>query len=221
MDISKLTKEELETLQSQITTQLSAVEREEIEHQTPEEQLETLVSQFNNETSSKQVPFTMSLKHTRNAGYVLELIDTRDNYVYDRVREQRASLKFLIEQTKRHIKCIHVYDAFVKLDVDDFEYTRFDEYGIKFKYSYANVDFALDYSGRECELTASLCIHHRADTCHMSVNGVGIIVKSENDGVVDITLRSYDWCHSDELEQTIDELKRKIYDTDEELEGTY
>lgn len=40
MDISKLTKEELETLQSQITTQLSAVEREEIKQQTPEEQLE-------------------------------------------------------------------------------------------------------------------------------------------------------------------------------------
>lgn len=87
MDISTLTKEELETLQSQITTQLSAVEREEIKQQTPEEQLETLVQRFNKETSSKQVPFTMSLKHTRNAGYVLELIDTRDNYVYDRVRE--------------------------------------------------------------------------------------------------------------------------------------
>lgn len=35
MDISKLTKEELEALQSQITTQLSAVEREEIKQQTP------------------------------------------------------------------------------------------------------------------------------------------------------------------------------------------
>lgn len=221
MDITKLTKEELETLQSQITTQLSVVEREEIKQQTPEEQLETLVQQFNKETSSKQVPFTMSLKHTRNAGYVLELIDTRDNYVYDRVREQRASLKFLIEQTKRHIKCIPVYDAFVKLDIDDFEYTRFDEYDIKFKYSYANVDFALDYSGQQCELTATLCIHHRADTCHMSVNGVGIIVKSENDGVVDITLRSYDRCNADQLKQTTDELKREIYDTDEELEGMY
>lgn len=62
MDISKLTKEELETLQSQITTQLSAVEREEIKQQTPEEQLEPLVQQFNKETSSKQVPFTMLLK---------------------------------------------------------------------------------------------------------------------------------------------------------------
>ena len=65
MDISTLTKEELETLQSQITTQLSAVEREEIEHQTPEEQLNSLVEYFNKETSSKQVPFTMSLKNTR------------------------------------------------------------------------------------------------------------------------------------------------------------
>lgn len=221
MDISKLTKEELDALQSQITTQLSAVEREEIEHQTPEEQLKLLVQQFNTETDSKQVPFTMSLKNTRNAGYVIELIDTRDNYVYDRVREQRTSLDFLIEQTERHIKCIPVYDAFVKLDVDDFEYTRFDEYGIKFKYSYANVDFALDYSGRQCELTATLCIHHRADTCHMSVNGVGIIVKSENNGVVDITLRSYDRCNADQLKQTTDELKREIYDTDEELEGIY
>lgn len=221
MDISKLTKEELDALQSQITTQLSAVEREEIEHQTPEEQLKLLVQQFNTETDSKQVPFTMSLKNTRNAGYVIELIDTRDNYVYDRVREQRTSLDFLIEQTKRHIKCIPVYDAFVKLDIDDFEYTRFDEYGIKFKYSYANVDFALDYSGRQCELTATLCIHHRADTCHMSVNGVGIIVKSENNGVVDITLRSYDRCNADQLKQTTDELKREIYDTDEELEGIY
>lgn len=221
MDISKLTKEELDALQSQITTQLSAVEREEIEHQTPEEQLRLLVQQFNTETDSKQVPFTMSLKNTRNAGYVIELIDTRDNYVYDRVREQRTSLDFLIEQTKRHIKCIPVYDAFVKLDVDDFEYTRFDEYGIKFKYSYVNVDFALDYSGQQCELTATLCIHHRADTCHMSVNGVGIIVKSENNGVVDITLRSYDRCNADQLKQTTDELKREIYDTDEELEGIY
>lgn len=221
MDISKLTKKELETLQSQITTQLTAVEREEIEHQTPEKQLNSLVQQFNTETRAKQVPFTMSLKNTRNAGYVIELIDTRDNYVYDRVREQRASLKFLIEQTKRHIKCIPVYEAFVKLDVDDFEYTRFDEYGIKFKYSYANVDFALDYSGQQCELTATLCIHHRADTCHMSVNGVGIIVKAENDGVVDITLRSYDRCNADQLKQTTDELKHEIYDTDEELEGMY
>lgn len=221
MNISKLTKEELEALQSQITTQLSAVEREEIEHQTPEEQLNSLVQQFNKETRAKQVPFTMSLKNTRNAGYVIELIDTRDDYVYDRVREQRTSLDFLIKQTKRHIKCIPVYDAFVKLDVDDFEYTRFDEYGIKFKYSYANVDFALDYSGRQCELTATLCIHHRADTCHMSVNGVGIIVKSENDGIVDITLRSYDQCNADQLKQTTDELKREIYDTDEELEGMY
>ena len=221
MDILKLTKKELETLQSQITTQLTAVECEEIEHQTPEKQLNSLVQQFNTETRAKQVPFTMSLKNTRNAGYVIELIDTRDNYVYDRVREQRTSLDFLIEQTKRHIKCIPVYDAFVKLDVDDFEYTRFDEYGIKFKYSYANVDFALDYSSQQCELTATLCIHHRADTCHMSVNGVGIIVKSENDGVVDITLRSYDRCNADQLKQTTDELKREIYDTDEELEGIY
>ena len=221
MDILKLTKKELETLQSQITTQLTAVEREEIEHQTPEKQLNSLVQQFNTETHAKQVPFTMSLKNTRNAGYVIELIDTRDNYVYDRVREQRTSLDFLIEQTKRHIKCIPVYDAFVKLDVDDFEYTRFDEYGIKFEYSYANVDFALDYSGQQCELTSTLCIHHRADTCHMSVNGVGIIVKSENDGVVDITLRSYDRCNADQLKQTTDELKREIYDTDEELEGMY
>lgn len=221
MDISKLTKEELETLQSQITTQLSAVEREELENQTPEKQLETLVQQVNKETSSKQVPFTMSLKNTRNAGTVLELIDTQDNYMYDRVREQRTSLDFLIEQTKRHIKCIPVYDAFVKLDVDDFEYTRFDQYGIKFKYSYANVNYELDYSGRQCELTATLCIHHSKNPHHMSVNGVGILTKSENDGVVDITLRSYDWCHSDELQQTIEELKREIYDTDEELEAGY
>ena len=221
MDITKLTKEELETLQSQITTQLSVVEREEIKQQTPEEQLETLVQQFNKETSSKQVPFTMSLKHTRNAGYVLELIDTRDNYVYDRVREQRASLKFLIEQTKRHIKCIPVYDAFVKLDVDDFEYTRFDEYGIKFKYSYANVDFALDYSGRECELTATLCIHHRTKPCYMAVNGFSLIVRTENDGIIDITLKSNDWCNADELKQTTDELKREIYDKYEDLEGSY
>lgn len=221
MDISKLTKEELETLQSQITTQLSAVERKEIEHQTPEEQLNSFVQQFNKETSAKQVPFTLSLKNTRNAGYVIELIDTRDDYVYDRAREQRTSLDFLIEQTKRHIKCIPVYDAFVKLDVDDFEYIRFDEYGIKFKYNYANIDFTLDYSDRQCELTATLCIHHNTDTCHMSVNSVGIIVKSENDGIVDITLRSYDWCNADELKQTTDELKREIYDTDEELEGMY
>lgn len=204
MDISKLTKEELEALQSQITTQLTAVEREEIKQQTPEEQLETLVQQFNKETGSKQVPFTMSLKHTRNAGYVLELIDTRDNYVYDRVREQRASLKFLIEQTKRHIKCIPVYDAFVKLDVDDFEYTRFD-----------------DYSGRQCELTASLRIHHRAEACHLSVRGLGLIVRTENNGIIDITLRNYDVCDSNELKQTTEELKREIYDKDEELEGTY
>lgn len=221
MDISKLTKEELEALQSQITTQLSTVEREEIEHQTPEEQLNSLVEWFNKETGSEQVPFTMLLKNTRNAGYVLELMDTRDNYVYDRVREQRASLKFLIEQTKRHIKCIPVYDAFVKLDVDDFEYTRFDQYGIKFKYRYANVDFELDYSGRECELTASLCIHHRTDPCYMSVNGFSLIVKSENDGVVDITLKSTDWCNADELEQITEELKREIYDKDEDLEGEY
>ena len=77
MDISKLTKDELEALQSQITTQLTAVEREEIEHQTPEEQLNSLVAWFNKETSSKQIPFTMLLKNTRNAGYVLELMDTR------------------------------------------------------------------------------------------------------------------------------------------------
>lgn len=221
MDISKLTKEELEALQSQITTQLSTVEREEIEHQTPEEQLNSLVEWFNKETGSEQVPFTMLLKNTRNAGYVLELMDTRDNYVYDRVREQRASLKFLIEQTKRHIKCIPVYDAFVKLDVDDFEYTRFDQYGIKFKYRYANVDFELDYSGRECELTASLCIHHRTEPCHLSVRGLGLIVKSENDGIVDITLKSNDWCNADELKQTTEELKDEIYDTDEALEGEY
>lgn len=221
MDISKLTKEELEALQSQITTQLTAVEREEIKQQTPEEQLETLVQQFNKETGSKQVPFTMSLKHTRNAGYVLELIDTRDNYVYDRVCEQRASLKFLIEQTKRHIKCIPVYDAFVKLDVDDFEYTRFDDYGIKFKYSYVNVDYELDYSGRQCELTASLRIHHRAEACHLSVRGLGLIVRTENNGIIDITLRNYDVCDSNELKQTTEELKREIYDKDEDLEGEY
>lgn len=221
MDISKLTKEELEALQSQITTQLSAVEREEIKQQTPEEQLKSLVAWFNKETSSKQVPFTMLLKNTRNAGYVIELMDTRDNYVYDRVREQRTSLDFLIQQTKRHNKCIPVYDAFVKLDVDEYEYTRFDQYGIKFKYRYANVDFELDYSGRECELTASLCIHHRTDPCYMSVNGFSLIVKSENDGVVDITLKSNDWCNADELKQTTEELKREIYDKDEELEGEY
>lgn len=221
MDISKLTKEELETLQSQITTQLSAVEREEIKQQTPEEQLKTLVEWFNKEASSKQIPFTMLLKNTRNAGYVIELMDTRDNYVYDRVREQRTSLDFLIQQTKRHNKCIPVYDAFVKLDVDEFEYTRFDQYGIKFKYRYANVDFELDYSGRECELTASLCIHHRTDPCYMSVNGFSLIVKSENDGVVDITLKSTDWCNADELEQITEELKREIYDKDEDLEGEY
>lgn len=221
MDISKLTKEELETLQSQITTQLSAVERKEIEHQTPEEQLNSFVQQFNKETSAKQVPFTLSLKNTRNAGYVIELIDTRDDYVYDRAREQRTSLDFLIEQTKRHIKCIPIYDAFVKLDVDDFEYIRFDEYGIKFKYNYANIDFALDYSGRQCELTATLCIHHRTEPYYMAVNGFSLIVRTENDGIIDITLKSNDWCNTDELEQTTKELKREIYDKDEDLEGEY
>lgn len=224
MDISKLTKEELKqihALQSQITKRLEMIELEELEKQTPEEQLKTLVQRFNDEASSKQVPFSMSLKNTRNAGYVLELIDTQDNDVYDRTREQRTSLDFLIEQTKRHIKCILIYQAFVELDIDEFEYIRFDEYGIKFKYRYANVDFVLDYSGKQCELTATLCIHHSADTCQLSVNGVGIIVKSENDGIVDITLRSDDWCNADELKQTTDELKREIYDTDEELEGEY
>lgn len=221
MDISKLTKEELETLQSQITTQLSVVEREEIAHQTPEEQLKTLVQRFNDEARSKQVPFTLSLKHTRNAGYVLTLIDTRDDYVYDRAREQRTSLGFLIEQTKRHIKCIPVYQAVVELDIDEFEYTRFNEYEIKFKYQYANVDFALDYSGRQCELTASLCFHHRADTCYMSVRGLGLIVKSENKGIIDITLRGYDICNANELKQTTNDLKREIYDTYESLDGSY
>lgn len=217
MDISKLTKEELETLQSQITTQLSAVEREEIKHQTPEEQLKSLVAWFNKETSSKQVPFTMSLKNTRNSGYVLELMDTRDNYVYDRVREQRTSLDFLIEQAKRHNKCIPVYDAFVKLDVDDFEYTRFDQYGIKFKYRYANIDFALDYSGNLCELVANDCIHHNAAPCHMEVNGLDLIVTSEDHSVIDIRLRSYDSCRPDNLEQATDELKNDLYDTFEDL----
>ena len=190
MDISTLTKEELETLRSQITTQLSAVEREEIEHQTPEEQLNSLVEYFNKETSSKQVPFTLSLKNTRNAGYVLTLIDTRDDFNYDRAREQRTSLDFLIEQTKRHIKCIPIYQAFVELDVDEFEYTRFDEYGIKFKYQYANVDFALDYSGRQCELTATLCIHRRTEPCYMAVNGFSLIVRTENDGIINVTLKA-------------------------------
>ena len=188
MDISNLSKEELETLQSQITTQLSAVKHKELKSQTPEEQLKTLVQQFNKETSTKQVPFTMSLKNTRNAGYILELIDTRDDYVYDRVREQRTSLNFLIQQAQRHIKCIPVYDVFVKLDIDNFEYTQFNEYGIKFKYHYANVNFALDYSGKQCELIATLCVFHRAETCHMSVKGLGLIIRSENNGIVDITL---------------------------------
>lgn len=221
MNISNLSKEELETLQSQITTQLSAVKRKELKSQTPEEQLKTLVQQFNKETSTKQIPFILSLKQTRNAGYVLELIDTRDNDVYDRVREQRTHLDFLIEQTKRHIKCIPVYDAFVKLDIDDFEYTQFDEYGIKFKYHYANVNFALDYSGKQCELIATLCVFHRAETCHMSVKGLGLIIRSENNGIVDITLRNYNVCNANALEQTTDKLKCEIYDTDEYLEGEY
>lgn len=221
MDISKLTKEELETLQSQITTQLSAVEHEELENQAPEKQLETLVQRFNDEAHAKQIPFTLTLKHTRNAGYILTLIDTRDNFNYDRVREQRTSLDFLIEQIKRHIKCIPVYQAFVELDIDEFEYVRFDNYGIKLNYSYANVDFALDYSGRECELTASLCIHHRTKPCYMAVNGFSLIVRTENDGIIDVTLKSNDWCNADELERTTEELKREIYDKDEELEGEY
>ena len=221
MDISKLTKEELETLQSQITTQLSAVEHEELENQAPEKQLETLVQRFNDEAHSKQIPFTLTLKHTRNAGYVLTLIDSRDNFNYDRVREQRTSLDFLIEQTKRHIKCIPVYQAFVELDIDEFEYVRFDNYGIKLNYSYANVDFVLDYSEQQCELTATLCIHHRADTCHMSVRGLGLIVKSETNGIIDITLRDYDVCDADELKQTTNDLKREIYDTYESLDGSY
>lgn len=221
MDISKLTKEELETLQSQITTQLSAVEHEELKNQAPEKQLETLVQRFNDEAHAKQIPFTLTLKHTRNAGYVLTLIDTRDNFNYDRVREQRTSLDFLIEQIKRHIKCIPVYQAFVELDIDEFEYVRFDNYGIKLNYSYANVDFVLDYSERQCELTATLCIHHRADTCHMSVRGLGLIVKSETNGIIDITLRDYDVCVADELKQTTNDLKREIYDTYESLDGSY
>ena len=221
MDISKLTKEELETLQSQITTQLSAVEREEIKQQTPEEQLKTLVQQFNDKTNSKNVPFTLSLKQTRNAGYILTLIDTRDDFNYNRVREQRTSLDFLIQQTKRHIKCIPVYQAFVELDIDEFEYIRFDNYGIKLNYSYANVNFVLDYSGRQCELTASLCFHHGADTCQLSIKGLGLIVRTENDGVIDITLRDYDVCDADELKQTTTDLKREIYDTYESLDGSY
>ena len=221
MDISKLTKEELETLQSQITTQLSSVEREEIKQQTPEEQLKTLVQQFNDKTNSKNVPFTLSLKQTRNAGYILTLIDTRDDFNYNRVREQRTSLDFLIQQTKRHIKCIPVYQAFVELDIDEFEYIRFDNYGIKLNYSYANVNFVLDYSGRQCELTASLCFHHGADTCQLSIKGLGLIVRTENDGVIDITLRDYDVCDADELKQTTTDLKREIYDTYESLDGSY
>lgn len=224
MDISKLTKEELQqihALQSQITKRLETIELEELENQTPEEQLKTLVQQFNDKTNSKNIPFTLSLKQTRNAGYVLTLIDTRDDFNYNRVREQRTSLDFLIQQTKRHIKCVPVYKAFVDLDVDDFEYTRFDEYGIKFKYQYANVNFVLDYSGRQCELTASLCFHHGADTCQLSVKGLGLIVRTENDGVIDITLRDYDVCDADELKQTTNDLKREIYDTYESLDGSY
>ena len=217
MDISKLTKEELEALQSQITTQLSAVEREEIKQQTPEEQLKTLVEWFNKEASSKQIPFTMLLKNTRNAGYVIELMDTRDNYVYDRVREQRTSLDFLIEQTKRHNKCIPVYDAFVKLDVDDFKYVQFDEYGIKFKYGYANIDFVLDYSGNRCELTAHSCIHHNATPCYLAVNSLDLIVASESNNVVELTLRGHNYCNADDLEQATDELKDDLYDTFEGL----
>lgn len=224
MDIEKLSKEELQqiqALQPQITKRLETIELEELEIQTPEEQLKTLVRQFNDKTESQKVPFTLSLKQTRNAGYVLTLIDTRDDFNYDRAREQRASLDFLIQQTKRHIKCIPVYQAFVELDVDDFEYVRFDEYGIKFKYDYANVNFVLDYSGRQCELTASLCVHHSADTCHMSVRGLELIVGTENDDIIDITLRNYDVCDANELKQTTDESKNKIYDIDEYLEGGY
>lgn len=46
MDISKLKKEELQqihALQSQITKRLETIELEELENQTPEEQLKTLV----------------------------------------------------------------------------------------------------------------------------------------------------------------------------------
>lgn len=152
---------------------------------------------------------------------IIGIIDTRDDDVYDRAREQRASLDFLIQQTKRHIKCIPVYDAFVKLDVDEFEYVRFDEYGIKFKYSYVNVNYELDYSDRQCELIATLCIFHSADICHMNIKGLDLIVTSENDDVINITLRNYDYCNVDELEQTTNELKDEIYDTDEELDGSY
>ena len=141
--------------------------------------------------------------------------------MYDRAREQRTSLDFLIEQVKRHIKCIPVYQAFVELDVDEFEYVRFDDYGIKFKYSYVNVDYELDYSGRQCELTASLRIHHRAEACHLSVRGLGLIVRTENNGIIDITLRNYDVCDSNELKQTTNDLKREIYDTYESLDGSY
>lgn len=224
MDIEELTKEELkqiQALQSQITKRLETIELEELKKQIPQEQLKTLVQQFNDETNSKNVPFTLSLKHTRNAGYVLTLIDTRDNFNYNRVREQRTSLDFLIQQAKRHIKCIPVYKAFVDLDIDEFEYTRFNEYGIKFKYQYANVDFSLDYSGKQCELTASLCIHHRTDTCQLSVKGLELIVKSENNGVINITLKDFDICNANELKETTNELKRKIYDTSESLEGEY
>ena len=55
----------------------------------------------------------------------------------------------------------------------------------------------------------------------MSVRGLGLIVRTENDGVVAVTLRVYDVCDADELKQTTNDLKREIYDTYESLDGNY
>lgn len=77
------------------------------------------------------------------------------------------------------------------------------------------------YSGKQCELIATLCVFHRAETCHMSVKGLGLIIRSENNGIVDITLRNYNVCNANALEQTTDKLKCEIYDTDEYLECEY
>lgn len=59
------------------------------------------------------------------------------------------------------------------------------------------------------------------EPCYMAVNGFSLIVRTEHDGIIDITLQSNDWCNADELEQTTEELKREIYDKDEDLEGEY
>ena len=173
IDISNLSVQEMMELKQRIDENLNSSKSTTICAKT----IESLVEEFNQKCGDSNVDLCMKV-NVKNDCLVLK-IDDIIGTIYRSKTESEETIKSLIN---RHLSYLRVYKTFEELEVDEYEFVKFDDRCVMLSFIYKNVNFVLieDRVLDSLTLTGSIALSNRDKQKIIAIGGYKLQISSED-----------------------------------------